>query len=151
MATRNEAGRPTHTYFQRLTANIGYMKLVEHPGAVVATLKLSSTYADFIETLDHVAPRYGQNGCCHSRTSEPTRDLGYDGGLHRAAAAFLAIAFRLAGESLAALAFPPFWPPNLPSATAAGFLPEFGSSSGVPSMRSPMACSPTRKTLTAKS
>lgn len=61
VATRNEAGRPTHKYFQRLTSNVGYMKLVEHLGAVVATMKLSSTYADFIEKLDKVAPRYGQN------------------------------------------------------------------------------------------
>jgi hypothetical protein len=61
VATRNDAGRPTHKYFQRLTANVGYMKLVEHLGAVVATMKLSSTYPDFIEKLDKVAPRYGQN------------------------------------------------------------------------------------------
>jgi len=58
---------------------------------------------------------------------------------HRFLAAFFAIAFRLAAESLAALAFPPFAPPSLPSATAAGFLPTFGSSSGFPSVCSPMA------------
>jgi hypothetical protein len=58
---RNDAGRPTHKYFQRLTSNVGYMKLVEHLGAVVATMKLSSKYPDFIEKLDQVAPRYGQN------------------------------------------------------------------------------------------
>lgn len=61
VAIRNDAGRPTHKYFQRLTANVGYMKLVEHLGAVVATMKLSSKYPDFIEKLDKVAPRYGQN------------------------------------------------------------------------------------------
>lgn len=58
---RNEAGRPTHKYFQRLTANLGYPKLREHLGAVVATMKLSDTYDDFIEKLDRIAPRYGQN------------------------------------------------------------------------------------------
>jgi hypothetical protein len=61
VAIRNDAGRPTHKYFQRLTANVGYMKLVEHLGAVVATMKLSSGYPDFIAKLDRVAPRYGQN------------------------------------------------------------------------------------------
>ena len=60
-ARRNEAGRPTHKYFQRLTSNLGYPKLREHLGAVVATMKLSSDYADFIGKLDRIAPRYGQN------------------------------------------------------------------------------------------
>ena len=40
---------------------------------------------------------------------------------HLALAAFFAIAFRLAGESFSALAFPPLRPPRRPSATAAGF------------------------------
>jgi hypothetical protein len=39
----------------------------------------------------------------------------------RACAARWAIAFLSLDESLAALARPPFWAPNLPSATAAGF------------------------------
>lgn len=39
----------------------------------------------------------------------------------RAFAACWAIAFLLSGESFAALARPPFTPPSLPSATAAGF------------------------------
>jgi hypothetical protein len=58
---RNESGRPTHKYFQRLTANLGYPKLKGHLGAVVAVMKLSSNYADFLNKLDRVAPRYGQN------------------------------------------------------------------------------------------
>jgi len=61
VATRNDAGRPTHKYFQRLTSNIGYMKLVEHLGAVVALMKLSKDYQDFIGKLNVVAPRFGQN------------------------------------------------------------------------------------------
>ncbi len=40
LAQRNDAGRPTHKYFQRLTANMGYPKLREHLGAVVAIMKL---------------------------------------------------------------------------------------------------------------
>lgn len=61
IARRNEAGRPTHKYFQRLSANMGYPKLREHMGAVVAIMKLSKDYADFIGKLDSIAPRYGQN------------------------------------------------------------------------------------------
>jgi hypothetical protein len=61
VAVRNEAGRPTHKYFQRLTSNVGYMKLVEHLGAVVALMKISKDYPDFISKLDVVAQRYGQN------------------------------------------------------------------------------------------
>ena len=58
---RNDAGRPMHKYFQRLTSNLGYPKLREHLGAVVAVMKLSNDYPDFITKLDRIAPRYGQN------------------------------------------------------------------------------------------
>ncbi len=57
---RNEAGRPTAKYFQKLTTNIGYPKLREHLGAVVAVMKLSSDYQDFISKLDRIKPRYGE-------------------------------------------------------------------------------------------
>lgn len=40
---------------------------------------------------------------------------------HRAFAAALAICFRLLADKLFALALPPFNPPSLPNATAAGF------------------------------
>jgi hypothetical protein len=40
---------------------------------------------------------------------------------HRVRAALLAISRRRAGSNLSALARPPFFPPSLPSATAAGF------------------------------
>src|ERR1017187_5522220 len=53
---------------------------------------------------------------------------------HLVIAAFFAICLRLAGESLAALALPPFDAPNLLKATAAGFLPASGSASGFPSI-----------------
>lgn len=61
------------------------------------------------------------------------------------------MAFRLAGLRDSALALPPFEPPSLPSATAAGFLPPCGSSNGEPSSLSPMACSTTRRAVTVKS
>lgn len=76
VAIRNDAGRPTHKYFQRLTANVGYMKLVEHLGAVVATMKLSSGYPDFIGKLDRVAPRYGQNWLLPFNEDTDTADSG---------------------------------------------------------------------------
>lgn len=57
---RRESGRLKHKYFQRLTGNIGYPKLREHLGAVVAFMRLSSTYHDFIQKLDQHYPRYGE-------------------------------------------------------------------------------------------
>jgi hypothetical protein len=57
---RNEDGRPKHKYFQRLTSNLGYPKLREHLGGVVAIMKLSSDYLDFLNKLDRIYPRYGQ-------------------------------------------------------------------------------------------
>lgn len=56
---RADNGRPKHKYFQRLTANIGYPKLREHLGAVVAMMQLSDDYAGFIDKLDRLRPRYG--------------------------------------------------------------------------------------------
>jgi hypothetical protein len=58
---RSDSGRPTHKYFQRLTANLGYPKLREHLGAVVAIMRLSANYKDFLAKLDMLHPRYGQN------------------------------------------------------------------------------------------
>jgi hypothetical protein len=60
VTVRNENGRPKHKLFQRLTANRGYPKLVYHLGQVVATMKASSEYKEFIRKLDRIRPRYGQ-------------------------------------------------------------------------------------------
>lgn len=60
VTVRNDDGRPKHKYFQRLTSNIGYPKLREHLGGVVAIMKLSSSYADFLHKLDSIYPRYGE-------------------------------------------------------------------------------------------
>lgn len=57
---RNEDGRPTAKYFQKLTTNTGYPKLREHLGSIVTLMKLSSTYSDFMDKLNHIHPRYGQ-------------------------------------------------------------------------------------------
>lgn len=56
---KSSSGRPKHKFFQMLTNNIGYPKLREHLGAVVAIMKLSNHYAEFLDNLDKVAPRYG--------------------------------------------------------------------------------------------
>lgn len=57
---RNEAGRPTAKYFQKLTQNTGYPKLREHLGSVVTIMKLSRDWNDFVEKIDRIHPRYGQ-------------------------------------------------------------------------------------------
>jgi hypothetical protein len=57
---RNDNGRLKHKYFQRLTQNVGYPKLKEHLGAVVAIMRLSDRWSDFMEKLDRHYPRYGE-------------------------------------------------------------------------------------------
>lgn len=61
LVRRNAAGQPMDKYFQRLTANRGYPKLREHLGGVIYVMKLSSNYQEFIQKLDQVSPRFGQN------------------------------------------------------------------------------------------
>ena len=56
---RNHSGRLKHKLFQRLTSNVGYPKLREHLGAVVAIMKLSEDWHDFMQKLDRLHPRYG--------------------------------------------------------------------------------------------
>lgn len=57
---RNIDGRPTAKYFQSLTSNIGYPKLKEHLGAVVALMKISKTWGQFMNTLNEHYPRQGE-------------------------------------------------------------------------------------------
>jgi hypothetical protein len=62
------------------------------------------------------------------------------------------MAFRFAGDSFLALAFPPFRPPMLPSATAWGLrVSGSGCGNGLPSIRSPMACSTMARPISMKS
>lgn len=56
---RANDGRHKDKLFQRLTTNIGYPKLREHLGSVVAIMKLSEGWQDFTEKLDRLHPRYG--------------------------------------------------------------------------------------------
>lgn len=57
---RNEAGRPKGALSQALTRNIGYPKLREHLGAVVATMKLSANWHDFKAKLNKNYPPIGK-------------------------------------------------------------------------------------------
>jgi len=56
---KDEAGRPKHKLFQRLTTHPGYPKLREHLGSVIAIMKLSRDWPDFQAKLDRIHPRYG--------------------------------------------------------------------------------------------
>jgi hypothetical protein len=56
---RNEEGRPTAKYFQSLTTNMGYPKLKEHLGAVVALMKISKSWGSFMNHLNEHYPRLG--------------------------------------------------------------------------------------------
>lgn len=56
---RNDGGRPTAKYFQSLTSNVGYPKLKEHLGAVVALMRISKSWGQFINLLNEHYPRYG--------------------------------------------------------------------------------------------
>lgn len=56
---KNDAGRPKHKLFQKLTSNTGYPKLREHLGAVVALMKVSDDYPSFKGKLDRWYAPYG--------------------------------------------------------------------------------------------
>jgi hypothetical protein len=57
---KNEAGRRIAALSQALTRNIGYPKLREHLGAVIAYMTISRDYLDFIGKLDQFRPRFGE-------------------------------------------------------------------------------------------
>lgn len=58
ITTKDENGRSRHRYFQRLTSNIGYPKLREHLGSIVAIMKLSDEWREFMGRLDYIHPRF---------------------------------------------------------------------------------------------
>lgn len=55
---RNEQGKSTAKLFQKLTANVGYPKLREHLGAVVALMRISKSYHEFMGLLNEHYPRF---------------------------------------------------------------------------------------------
>ncbi len=60
MTARSDDGRPKHKYFQKLTSNLGYPKLKEHLGAVVAIMQMSKSWEDFMWNLNKLRPRFGE-------------------------------------------------------------------------------------------
>ncbi len=56
---KNESGRPKAKFFQLLTKSVGYPKLREHLGAVLATMRMSASWDDFKKKLDKFYPRHG--------------------------------------------------------------------------------------------
>jgi hypothetical protein len=73
---KNESGRRSTKYFQWLTKNIGYPKLREHLGAVIATMKLSVDWPDFKMKLDRNYPRIGKPTQLSMEFAESERDTG---------------------------------------------------------------------------
>lgn len=71
-----KSGRLKHKYYQRLTSNIGYPKLKEHLGAVVAIMKLSSDWIDFMDKLDRLYPRFGDTIKMAFGDFDPGEDTG---------------------------------------------------------------------------
>lgn len=59
VSPKNDNGQIKHKCFQKLTSNVGYPKLRDHLGTVVAVMKLSSSYPDLISMLDRFYTRYG--------------------------------------------------------------------------------------------
>ena len=56
---RDSKGRHKQKLHHRLTSDTGHPALTEHLGAVVAVMKLSDSWDDFIEKLNKVKPKYG--------------------------------------------------------------------------------------------
>ena len=73
---KNESGRRTTKYFQWLTKNIGYPKLREHPGAVIATMKMSSDWYDFKTKLGKHCPRIGKPAQLSMEFADDEQDSG---------------------------------------------------------------------------
>lgn len=57
---KNASGRPKAKFFQLLTRSVGYPKLREHLGAVVATMRMSSTWDEFKRKFDKFYPVVGE-------------------------------------------------------------------------------------------
>jgi len=55
---RNENGHRKAKHHQWLTRDVGISKLREHLAKVVALMQISSTWEEFMERLDYVAPKY---------------------------------------------------------------------------------------------
>jgi hypothetical protein len=57
---KNTSGHRKHRFFQRLTQNLGYPKLREHLGSVIAFMQMSTDWHDFMNKLNRFRPKYGE-------------------------------------------------------------------------------------------
>jgi len=57
---KTENGRRKHHFHRKLTDDIGHPKLREHMASVLTAMQLSNDYADFMNKLDRVRPKYNQ-------------------------------------------------------------------------------------------
>ncbi len=58
LTPRNDKGRLKHKLFQRLTKDIGHPKLREHLASVVALMRASDKWTQFMSMLNRALPRY---------------------------------------------------------------------------------------------
>jgi hypothetical protein len=58
---RDDKGRTKHRYFQRLSENIGYVKLKEHLVSVTTLMKASPNWSIFYRLIQRALPQYGAN------------------------------------------------------------------------------------------
>ncbi len=56
----DEKGRRRHRHFQWLTEDVGDPRLREHLSAVIALMKASSTWDQFMRAMNRALPRYGE-------------------------------------------------------------------------------------------
>jgi hypothetical protein len=64
LCTRNprlDTGRRRHKHHQLLSRDIGHPELKSHLAVATALMRLAPSYDKFIEQLNHVSPRYGDN------------------------------------------------------------------------------------------
>ena len=60
LTPRDEKGRLKHKFFQRLTEDLGHPRLREHLAAVVALMKASTNWDQFMRAIDRALPVYGK-------------------------------------------------------------------------------------------
>jgi len=56
----DDRGRRKHRHFQWLTEDVGHPRLREHLAAVIALMKASATWDQFMRSMNRAFPKYGQ-------------------------------------------------------------------------------------------
>jgi P63C domain len=60
LTPRDEKGRLKHKLFQRLTEEVGHPRLREHLAAVIALMRASHSWDQFMAMLDQALPKYSK-------------------------------------------------------------------------------------------